>query len=248
MKIASLLCGVLLLAAAAIAPAQKAQLLIERDAQGLSILGDVSSAANAEILRATAASKFPNANLDMQTSESVLLPPDWSLITDQTLRALADTYSAKAVVTQDSIQIAGLASNADDWEMALARLRSHLGTAYSLHANVAIVSNGRTMRDMCSQMYDAALEERQVEFSNSSTTLSTSAHALLDTLLLLARDCDPSEFRISAGAHDVATGEARARAIRDYLVAGGIAADRIVVEGRSASGRRAGRVHISVKF
>ncbi|MBT8084299.1 MAG: OmpA family protein [Woeseia sp.] len=94
----------------------------------------------------------------------------------------------------------------------------------------------------CTEQFATALRNRRVDFKFNSSTLRSSAYPLLDTLIEIASDCAGSRIVITGHTdasghplHNQYLSEQRAAAVKKYMVARGVSADRLDVFGAGAS-------------
>lgn len=98
------------------------------------------------------------------------------------------------------------------------------------------------LEEQCQQLFTSALRGRQIEFEHSSYELRTSAFSVIDELIQIAADC-PSATITVTGHTDNSGDEhmnqrlskARADSVVAYMVARGIAAERIQALGAGSS-------------
>jgi len=223
-------------------PLRPVALTIDVRATDVEISGVVSSVAHEAILHQTVLNLFPGktAHYDLETRPA--LPAGWALITDLVLRALADTRSATAAVDETAITIRGITASRESWVKAAARIERNLLPGMRFRHQVQEIGSPGSMNRQCIELFRTALRGRKLEFRREDATLRSSQHALLDELIQIAADCPHSTVRISG--HTDGTGDevanrqlsqARADAVAAYMVAGGIAAERITAIGKGAS-------------
>jgi len=101
-------------------------------------------------------------------------------------------------------------------------------------------SASSTAVQTCDQALEAALAGEQIEFASSSATIDGRSTALLERLAQAARGC-PVTIRIEGhtdligrGEFNRSLSEARAAAVRDALIARGVAAERLRAQGFGA--------------
>jgi outer membrane protein OmpA-like peptidoglycan-associated protein len=118
-----------------------------------------------------------------------------------------------------------------------ARVVGHFSAPAPLGASAAVSS---TAVQACDQALEAALAGEQIEFASSSATIDGRSTALLERLAQAARGC-PATIRIEGhtdligrGEFNRSLSEARAAAVRDALIARGVAAERLHAQGYGA--------------
>lgn len=119
------------------------------------------------------------------------------------------------------------------------------GIAVLLVANLCPVATAETEApssdELCQRVFDA-IDEPAVTFGLESHALRPAAYAALDRVINFSRNC-PQTRIIVIGHSDalgdesfnVAISRLRAQAVADYLMRGGVRADRLRVIGRGSS-------------
>ena len=101
---------------------------------------------------------------------------------------------------------------------------------------------GASLEDQCRQLFVSVASERHIGFKPSSNELTTNAFSLLDEIIQIAADCPSAAITITG--HTDNSGDehinqplskARADSVVAYLVARGIAADRLQSHGAGSS-------------
>ena len=211
---------------------------IEVDASRVQIRGIISSSAHAAILEQSAHRYFADkeAVLDLQIRPA--LPPGWALITDMSLRALAQTRTASAEITAAGVTVRGVTGSAADWQGAADLVDRNLLPGMLFRQQVVEIAHDGSLERQCIELFRTAQRGHEVEFALSSATLRTSALPTLDELIQIATDCPTTMIDITG--HTDSTGDeaanlylsqARADAVAAYLHAGGIASSRITAVG-----------------
>ena len=208
----------------------------------LTIKGDVSSAAHEAILRQTASNLVADDRLVIELNYPSTMPPGWALTTELTLRAIAETFAASATVDIGGVSVRGLTRNKPGWESAVLRLQDHLLPGMTFDAEVQEVGVTTSLQDQCRALFNAVLRSQSIEFSSNSEQINSNAFALLDELILISADCPGANISITGHTDNTgnetanrALSDARARAVLEYMVAGGIATDRMTAKGFGAT-------------
>jgi OOP family OmpA-OmpF porin len=214
------------------------QLTIVRDPSQLTISGHASSAAHEEKMRELATALAPDAVAGTDLVVSNDTPPGWSLVTEMTLRAIAATYSATAVVDEKQVAISGFTTDRDAWNSTIARLQDSLLPGMEFQQRVTDLDPGMPFEEQCLNLMRAAVTRRRVEFSQSGNHLNSNAFGLLDELVELATDCPAVLISVTGHtdrsgdeAFNQALSKARADAVVDYMLGKGIAAERLQSAG-----------------
>lgn len=217
---------------------QSPELVVEVQPTELIVSGDVSSQGHENILRATAARLFADRSAEFDVKIRAALPPGWALISDLTFQALAETRSSTATVTDSGVSIRGFALDDERWAAAMQRIAKVLPEGWTLHQQVEEISSMASINRQCIELFRTAMRGRSIEFERASATLGTATSPLLDELIQIVADCP--ESRVEITGHTDSTGDksanlalsqARAKAVAEYFVAGGISNDRINATG-----------------
>lgn len=233
-----------------------ARLTIAYHDSNLRIFGDISSVANEAILRNLAERLFDGAEFEF--AQRLQTPPGWALLGEMTLRAVAATESATAVIDSDQLVIEGVTNDIAEFDRLLVGVRRALLPQMTLDNRVAISRRSASLQEQCERVFSTALATRRVNFKTSGAEPTTASYPLLDQLVEIAADCAPA--RIIVTGHTDGTGDelanallstARAQAVVAYMMRRGISADRLsatgaggshpVADNDSAHGRRQNR-------
>ncbi|MDX1516435.1 MAG: OmpA family protein [Woeseiaceae bacterium] len=101
--------------------------------------------------------------------------------------------------------------------------------------------HARRMQQLCDRVFDA-IDTPDIDFAWDDATLRPAAQPALDRLVNFARNCRRGRILIvghtdsmGAESYNLWLSRSRAQAIANYLVARGVAADRLLVEGRGSA-------------
>lgn len=227
---------------AASAAAADPLLRMEKTTTGISVAGDISSAANEAILRQTGARYADGLAQNFDLHYNSLTPPGWALLTEMTLRAAATTVSSSVEITATSMHVRGVTEDLRAWHEAFARVREHLLPNMSLADEVIELDLSITHEERCLALFQAATEGRTVRFSQAGTAINSSAFSLLDEIVQISADCPQTTIAITGhtdasgdeGAN-MALSKARADAVAHYLAVRGISPDRVTATGRGSA-------------
>jgi OOP family OmpA-OmpF porin len=220
----------------------EARLTIEHGGNTISVEGTISSAAHESILQRTLEDRFPGHEKALHLVVRPALPPGWALITDVTLKAVAETRSAAVDIAPDRIGIRGFSADAERWAAAYDRISDSLLPGMQLDTSVVAVGPPVPLGRQCVRLFRTALRGRHIEFPQSSAELGTNAAPLLDELVQIASDCPGAHVEIvghADGSGDESTNRAlsraRADAVADYMIRAGLPASRIDARGAGAA-------------
>ncbi len=214
----------------------------EYEKSRLTITGDTSSVAHEAILRQVALESFPHARHDFELRQVQVMPPGWALLTELTLRAVAQTYSATATIDESRVIVRGITLQKTAWDEAAARLEKNLPTGTEFLQEIIELSPGASLEIQCAALFHSTLQGRKIEFPQDSTELGSTAFSILDELIEIVADCPAATVAITG--HTDASGnesnnlqlsEARAKSVMTYMIAGGIAAMRLRAIGAGSS-------------
>ena len=217
------------------------RLVFDRRVGKLLLSGTSSSSQQEAGLLLLARTQFPDSDIDNDLRPGVVFPDYWEAAGNRLLQALTATESAVAVMEAGEARIRGVTSDPVALASRLALLRASLPADTEFIEDVAVIDRSTPLDELCRTNFANAMTG-PVAFRQSSAELRTSSHALLDKVIEVANDC--RSRRIVITGHTDATGNedwnralslARAQAVADYLVHGGIRPQRLIVEGAGST-------------
>jgi outer membrane protein OmpA-like peptidoglycan-associated protein len=228
------------------APASVPRMHLKFGRNQLDVFVNTVSAAHKNALHELLADQFADSHIESKFREGLLLSAEWEVITTRLLYVVAATSSATATGDKDRISIHATTRDLQEYQSRLMLLQDALNSDIQLVSEITSAVSDVPVQDLCARNFAAITERtngtRQVlQFRQSGTALGESAHALLDKLAEFAYDCQ--EARIAILGHTDSTGEEswnvqvsemRAKAVAAQLVSRGIAAERLLVEGRGS--------------
>jgi OOP family OmpA-OmpF porin len=207
----------------------------------LTLRGFTASAKHEQALAKIIAEEFGSSEPTIRYRPGITLSDDWVPATTYLLSAFAATESGSASVTEQRIMIRGVSSTPDLWSERLNALRDVLPGSIPIDHDVIIVDDLTPMPDLCARAFNRSLDVA-VDFRQSSADIRTSSYVTLERILEVSNDCRTGTIAIRG--HSDALGDetwnrqlsrARAQAVADYLIAGGVEANRLIVAGLGSS-------------
>lgn len=170
--------------------------------------------------------------VDQLTVGEVSAPPGWSeRVAGMVGPALANVSGGRLEVQGHAVGLRGAVASEDIRRGVVAQLALALDGSYT-------VSDGLHVAAREQALLDAALADRIIEFESGSATLTATGTAVLDQVLVALRQVKGKRVEVightdNAGsrARNLALSQARAEAVKTYVVARGIAEASISVSG-----------------
>lgn len=207
---------------------------VEREYGVTTVMGTASSAAHEAILRDSAVRFFPDSDVRFDLARPATAPPGWALITDMALRAAATLRRGRIEIAPAKLVATGITANEAAWRSSLRRVERTRLAGMTVEENVLAVQSDVAYDDLCVRQLRYLSANSMIEFERTSAELRSGAHAVLDAVLELAFDCPQLAFTVvghaEASGREAAYADLpmrRARAVSGYLLAGGLAADRV---------------------
>ena len=202
---------------------------IIRNSARLEISGDVSSVAHELILQQIARRLFPDQSTEINVDHGTRAPPGWALVTELVLRAIAQTESARASVSDTDISIEGLTSDPVAYAAAKQRIDAVLPEGMTIASMVTGMSTSLSYVDLCRNRFAQTISGGLVLFAISTADFGESALPLLDALVEIAVDCPDTTIRVTGftdstgnSVTNEALGLARAARVIDYMTSSGL--------------------------
>ena len=214
---------------------------IEQRSGLIAVAGTTGSASHESALRQMIEDQFAASDKRVDLRPGVVLPDDWEPASLRLLHVLAATESGVAHMEADRITIRGVTSDDDLLASRLQSLRESITRDIEIEDDLIVVEPTAPLVELCRRTLTDAIGG-SVEFRESSAELRTSSYAVLDKIIDIANDCRNS--RIAITGHTDASGDetwnrrlslARAQAVADYLIRGGIDPARLTVTGAGSS-------------
>ena len=207
----------------------------------LEIEGTTRSTLHESGLLALAADHFDDVEIRTRFQPGVIVAERWETTSTRLLYVLAATESAEATMRDGSIEIRGVTADAETFSSRLSFLREELTTDIQLDANVISIKSAASHDSLCEKAFSQLLFE-PISFRKSSAEIRTSSYGTLDRIIDFAYNCPRTSIAITG--HTDASGNetwnrrlslARAQAIADHIVQGGIDPRRLSTRGLGSS-------------
>lgn len=213
------------------------QLQLRFGRQQLSLTATTSSTEHETMLLELIAEQFAGVQAQTDFRPGLNVGREWETVSARLLSLVAATSSAEASIDANGISIRGVSTDGELYSRRLESLNTALLDATVVRSDVLISNPEMTMAVMCSRNF-ANITQQPIEFRPSSTTIRQSSYPQLDRLGEFAYDCRGSKIAItghtdSSGteAWNVQVSQARAQAVAAQLIARGVTAERLIVEG-----------------
>lgn len=162
----------------------------------------------------------------------VVAPPHWqSHVVNLLGDGLRQVSAGQLDINGTVVRLQGDVDDEAQRQQLASRLSAALNPAWTVH-------NGLRVGGSKQAVLDQALANRTIEFESGSAHLTTQGIAVLEQMAAAMREIGSARVRISghtdnvgARAANVALSQARAEAVRRYLVGAGIDGGRMSVQG-----------------
>ena len=218
-------------------PIQPPQFQLHWQQHKLALSGHTTSLQHERDLLQLAYSSYPEDSIVTDFQPLGITPSYWEGATIQALWLLSETTSAQVELSAGEISIRAVTANKADWKSRLDTLRKVLPPAVSISVNALFVGPQVSVPDICGRAF-STLHVGPINFEQSSAEFRSSALPRLERVIALAKACSSSIISITG--HTDSSGSVswnqrlslqRANAVGNYMVAGGIARDRLQVSG-----------------
>ena len=187
------------------------------------------------------ADRFADHGTRLTFIPAIKVPDSWDTMSKGLLNALAATESATASVRDSDISIRGVTAEPEAFAARLNLMRTALPANTVIDLDVTTLADTASLDALCRRTF-AEIVAEPVAFEHSSAEIRTSSYSMLDKLIDFAYSCRHVQIVITG--HTDASGDEswnlrlsrlRAQAVADYLARGGIAAERLRVDGKGSS-------------
>ena len=224
-----------------LAPLQNPTMTITSGRGRLLLAGTTASPDHEAALLQLAREQFPDTATQSNFQPGVITPDAWISTSYHLLRLLAATESAHATMGPGSIEIRAVSGDAATLTTRMNLLRENASAETLIDSDVLVVDTTTSFEQLCLQTF-VQLGLKPVSFKQSSAEIRTSSFATLDRITDFASDCKHTKIAITGHA-DASGNEswnrqlslARAQAVADWLVRGGIDPQRLLVQGAGSS-------------
>jgi OOP family OmpA-OmpF porin len=170
--------------------------------------------------------------VDQLTVGTVAAPANWNEYVSRLINPnLKLVKSGQLKVEGNNVSLRGDVASAEQRQKIAGDIAASLNASYT-------VNNGLRVAERQQDVLDAALGNRIIEFDSGKATLTEKGMAVLDEMSAAMRKLQGVKVEVightdNAGsrAGNLSLSQARAEAVKAYIVAKGIAADTIAVSG-----------------
>lgn len=221
-------------------PAPQPEFTIYWRDKHLKLSGHTVSSRHEQELQQVIATSYPDVQVDSTFEPLGVVPRYWERITVQILYLLSDTIAATARVSANAIDIRGIHTAAPGWQSRLAAVRNALPPDVALSSDALLVDTSTDVDALCRRVFEH-FDAGPINFEESTATFRNSAFPRLQRVVSLAHACPNA--RLSITGHTDASGSengnrqlslARATAVGNYLVRGGIDTERLHISGKGS--------------
>lgn len=207
----------------------------------VAIEGTTRSSRHEALLGEVLDDRFRDYDVRRDFAAGIGVPEHWEDISVRLLYVMAAMESATAVMRKNRVQLRGVTARPQVFRQRLDFLRDALPATAAFDDSVIVIDDNPSPERLCRRWFDE-LGPLPVSFTESSAELRPSSYPSLDKLVDFAWHC--REATILIQGHTDASGSeawnrqlsrARAEAVADYLESNGVAAERLVVEGRGSA-------------
>jgi len=212
-------------------------------ASTLTLTGNVPDKNVHAALLAAADRKFFAEKVVDNLKESIGAPASFAAVVVPALGALSRLSTGTLVVTDREVKLSGDAL----YDAAAAQIRAGLGKDFPQNwqykAEITVKpASAPVDNSVCQQLFADLLAKARIRFESGKADLSPDSLGLLDRLTETALRCPTANIEIAG--HTDADGDAtqnqmlsekRAQAVADYLVRGGLPANRFTAAGYGSS-------------
>ena len=200
-----------------------------------------ASAAHESGLLSIVADQLDEYEAQIEFLPGIVLADDWAPATMRLLYALASTQSVSATMHDQRVELRGVTFDAATLGARIEFLRTAMPAGSTIDVDITVVQSAATLASLCHRTF-ASLSADPVAFQQSSAEIRTSSYSVLYKIIDFAYDC--RDMTIVITGHSDASGvesrnmqlsQMRAQSVADFLTRGGVAVERLLVEGHGSS-------------
>jgi OmpA-OmpF porin, OOP family len=212
-------------------------------ASTLTLTGNVPDRNVHAALVAAAERKFFGEKVVDNLKESIGAPGSFAAVVVPALGALSRLSTGTLVVADREVKLSGDAL----YDAAAAQIRAGLGRdlpqSWQYKAEITVKPAAAPVDNtVCQQLFADLLAKARIRFESGKADLSPDSLGLLDRLTETALRCPTANIEIAGhtdadgdASNNQALSEKRAQAVADYLVRGGLPANRFTAAGYGSS-------------
>src|SRR5262249_4236231 len=212
-------------------------------ASTLTLTGNVPDSNVHAALIASAGRKFFSEKVVDNLKESIGAPANFAAVVVPALGALSRLSTGTLVVTDREVKLSGDAL----YDAAAAQIRAGLGRDlppnWQYKAEISVKpASAPVDNTVCQQLFADLLGKARIRFESGKAELSPDSFGLLDRLTETALRCPTANIEIAGhtdadgdASNNQSLSEKRAQAVADYLVRGGLPANRFTAAGYGSS-------------
>jgi OmpA-OmpF porin, OOP family len=212
-------------------------------ASTLTLTGNVPDKNVHAALIALAGRRFFSEKVVDNLKESIGAPASFAAVVGPALGALSRLSTGTLVVTDREVKLSGDAL----YDAAAAQIRAGLGKdfpqSWQYKAEITVKPPSAPVDNtVCQQLFADLLAKARIRFEPGKADLSPDSLGLLDRLTETALRCPTANIEIAGhtdtdgdATQNQALSEKRAQAVSDYLVRGGLPANRFTAVGYGAT-------------
>lgn len=185
-----------------------------------------------------AESVFSNRVIDRMVVANGVPDGNWEETVRASLTTLASLNTGRASAEDFNFRVTGVAPTEATADNGRALMRT-LAPGFVSEVDIDVAPPARVdVADQCQALFNDALRGNTINFQNAKAELREDSHELLDQLVVIAKRCEG--FTITVAGHTDSVGsaslnqrlsEARAQAVVNYLLAGGVSAGELSAVG-----------------